>query len=105
MIQKRNGKDGRNLKKGKVVPVHSTKAHSRSKGIAPHVLDLGVKWWSVVNITLRPHQDRENKKGTQKIGGSLGPAWAVWRREKFLASTGNRTTDSILYNNNNNNNW
>ena len=56
MIQKRNGNDDGNLKKKyKGFPVHSTKAHRRSRGIPPHVRDLGVRWWSVVNITRRPH--------------------------------------------------
>jgi hypothetical protein len=43
------------IRKGKGVPVHSTKADRRSRDIAPLVLDLGVRWWSVVNITPWPH--------------------------------------------------
>jgi hypothetical protein len=42
-------------KKGEIFPVHATKAHNESRGIAPLILYLGTRWRLVVNFTSRPY--------------------------------------------------
>jgi len=41
-------------KKGKVVPVHATKAYWGSRSTAPLIRDLGTRWKWVVSFTNRP---------------------------------------------------
>jgi hypothetical protein len=43
------------LCEGNVVSVHVTKAHGRSRSIAPLVLNLGTRWRRMVSHTPRPH--------------------------------------------------
>jgi hypothetical protein len=46
------------IKAGKVVPVHVTKPHRGSRGIAPLILNLGNRWGSAVSFMLHllhPH--------------------------------------------------
>jgi len=40
--------------KGKVVPVHAMKTHSRSRDILPVIPNLSTRWRGVISFTLRP---------------------------------------------------
>ena len=43
-----------NYGKTNVIPIHAMKAYRRSSGTAPLILNLGARWWWLVNITPRP---------------------------------------------------
>jgi hypothetical protein len=47
----------------KVVAVHAMKAYGESGNVAPLILNLGPRWRSVVNFTLRPLYLLGNKCG------------------------------------------
>ena len=43
----------------KVVPVHALKVYRRSRGIAPFILHLDIRYRRMVNFTYRPLYPRE----------------------------------------------
>jgi len=63
-----------------------------SGGLAPHVLNLGARWKSVVNFTNHPLYTRGNGPGNHCVGGCVAPepVWTRWRREKIPALAGKR---------------
>jgi hypothetical protein len=68
-----------NKVKAKVFPVHDTKGRG-SRGMAPLILKLGIRWKLVVNFTPRPHYSREIRRcpsnwrmdGRQNRSGRFG---------------------------------
>jgi hypothetical protein len=57
-----------------------------SEGIAPRILNLGIRWRWMVSSTLRPLYHRKNPQyPLVEAGWDPEPAWTRWRREKFPA--------------------
>jgi hypothetical protein len=52
---------------------HAMKTYWGSGGIAPHILDLGIRWRWVVSFTPRPLYPKERAPGAHWIGGWVGP--------------------------------
>jgi len=65
------------------------------RGIAPFVLNFDPRWRWVGNAT--PPTLRQQKitpvPTEQEAGWAPGPAWVLWRKEKFLVPTGIRAQD------------
>jgi len=40
--------------KGEVFLIHAIKAYRGKRGIAPPILNLGIRWRTVINVTFRP---------------------------------------------------
>ena len=55
-------------KKGRIAPVHDMKACKGGRGIAPLILNLGIRWRWLVNIKPWPL-----KAGTYWVSGRVGP--------------------------------
>jgi hypothetical protein len=55
----------------KVAPVHATKAYRRSRDAVPLILNVGSRWWLVVNFTPRPlfHRERNLLTNEYKLIG------------------------------------
>jgi hypothetical protein len=54
------------------------------------ILDIGIRWKSMVRFTPRPLYPPRKESGTHWIGGWVGPRaglWTLWSREKFLLHT------------------
>jgi hypothetical protein len=51
-----------------VVAVHAMKEYRDRRGIAPLILNLGARWSSVVNFTLRPLYLLGNESGVYGMG-------------------------------------
>jgi hypothetical protein len=66
-----------------------------SAGVAPLILNLGIKIKWVVSLTLRQLYPRGRAPGSLcwSPGGSQGPVWTFWRRNHYLAPVGIRTPD------------
>jgi hypothetical protein len=112
-----NNKNSNN--KGTVAPVRITKAYSGSRGIAPLILNLGTRWWCVVNFMPPAAIPPEGTQALiEKAGRYSEPVSMSLTREKSVVPAGNRTAyraacslvfyglrSPDLNNNSNNNNF
>jgi len=87
------------IKAGKVVPVHVTKPHRGSRGIAPLILNLGNRWGSAVSFMLHLLHPHGKISGYQlnRCGLTQGLVWTFWRREKSLARPRIQTPDHPVH--------
>jgi hypothetical protein len=78
-----------------IVPVQAMKAGRGNRGVAPPILNLGVRWRCVVNIMPRPLYPREITPVPTEQKAERAPELVetFWRREKSLAPTEFRTPD------------
>jgi hypothetical protein len=56
----------------KVVAVHAMKAYRESEVLAPLILNIGPRWRTMVNFTLRPLYLLGNKRGILWVGPRSG---------------------------------
>jgi hypothetical protein len=71
---------------------HAVKAYGRGRGIAPRILILSTRWMGVVGFA--PRLLYPLYPLNKKSGWALEPVWTRLRREKYLATTGDRTRSS-----------
>jgi hypothetical protein len=72
------------------------KAYKASRGIAPLILNLSIRWKCVVNSApwaLYPHGKNPSVPIDQEAGWASELVWTFWRREKSLATAENQTLD------------
>ena len=71
------------------------KADRGSSVTAPLILNLGTRWWSVVNIAIRSLYPQQIRPVPIEwaVGWAPEPIWTFRRTGKSLASAGIRTTD------------
>jgi hypothetical protein len=69
-----------------VVPVHTMKVYSGSRGITTLILNLSTRWMWVVNFTHRPlfHRERTVMSSIEyEAWWTSRTVWMVWRREQL----------------------
>jgi len=74
----------------KVVAVHAMKAYSESGGVAPLIFNLGPRWRSVVNFTLRPLYLLGNRRDIRWVGHRSGLD-GLGRDKNLLSQLNSRT--------------
>jgi hypothetical protein len=80
--------------KGILFHVHSMKTYQGSSGIAPLILNFGIKWRLVLHITPGHFTPREGARMPIERGGwALERVWMFFERRKFLNLIGIRTAD------------
>jgi len=80
--------------KGKVAPIHVTKAYRGSRGIAPLIFNLSTRCGCVVKIISKRLYPWERTLVPTKLKAVQGPdpVWIVWRRERSRVPARNQPT-------------
>lgn len=66
--------------KCKIIPVHAIKSHRGSRGIAPFILNRGIRWRLVFNIQSQPLYSTGGKKNMCPLNRTLGGRHSRYRR-------------------------
>jgi hypothetical protein len=85
---------------GKVIPSCATKSCTVSRGVAPLILNLGIRWRRAVSVTCRP---------LYPLGRTPAPTFCIWcgwapsagldvlEKKTSLATAGVRTPDRLSH--------